>query len=64
MKSDVMSVNTPTGKKDQKEILNEGKDLVGSEEKPGNADRVFGSLDLWNLQKRSRSSASMIRRLQ
>ncbi len=62
MKSELTGVGTPLSKKDLKELLNETKETLAVDLKTGNSNRKFGSLDMWNLQKRQRTSASMRRR--
>ena len=62
MKSDLMGVGTPINKKDQKDLLNETKETLATDVKIVNNQRSFGLLDLWNLQKIQRTSASMRRR--
>ena len=62
MKSDLMGVGTPINKKDLKDLLNETKETLATDVKIVSNQRSFGLLDLWNLQKRQRTSASMRRR--
>ncbi len=62
MKSDVMGAGTTTGKKDPKELTNETKESNAVDSKPDNSSqRSFGLVDLWNLQKRQKTTASMSR---
>ena len=57
-----MGVGTPINKKDLKDLLNETKETLATDVKIVSNQRSFGLLDLWNLQKRQRTSASMRRR--
>lgn len=60
MKHYETGVGTPLSKKDLKEQLHETKETPA---KADNAGRSFGSMDLWNLQKRQKTGISMRRRL-
>lgn len=63
MKSDVMGIGAPINKKDLKELLKETKETIAVDAKTdGNNNRSFGVVDLWNVQKRQRTTASMMRR--
>ncbi len=63
MKSESMGVGTPISKKDLKELLHETKETLAVDVKIDSNSRTFGHVDLWNVQKRQKSSASMRRRL-
>ncbi len=63
MKSESMGVGTPISKKDLKELLHETKETLAVDVKIDSNCRTFGYVDLWNVQKRQKSSASMRRRL-
>ena len=63
MKNETMGVGTPLSKKDLKELLHETKETLAVDVKNESSIRTFGALDLWNLQKRQKTSASMRRRL-
>ena len=63
MKSDVVGIGAPINKKDLKELLKETKETLAVDAKIVTNNRLFGSVDLWNAQKRQRTSASMTRRL-
>ena len=63
MKSDVVGIGAPSNKKDLKELLKETKETLAVDAKIVTNNRLFGSVDLWNAQKRQRTSASMTRRL-
>ena len=63
MKSEGMGVGTPLSKKDLKELLNETKETLAVDVKMDDCNRRFSSLDLWNLRKRQKTTASMRRRL-
>lgn len=65
MKSDVMGIGAPISKKDMKELLKETKETIAVDvDVNANAShqRSFGVVDLWNVQKRQRTTASMMRR--
>ena len=63
MKSDVMGIGALINKKDLKELLKETKETLAVDAKTnGNNNRSFGVVDLWNVQKRQRTTASMMRR--
>jgi hypothetical protein len=63
MKSDVVGIGAPINKKDLKELLKETKETIAVDVKiDGNNNRSFGVVDLWNVQKRQRTTASMMRR--
>ena len=63
MKSDVMGIGAPINKKDLKELLKETKETIAVDVKiDGNNNRSFGLVDLWNVQKRQRTTASKMRR--
>ncbi|MGG9963702.1 MULTISPECIES: hypothetical protein [Ferruginibacter] len=63
MKSDVMGIGAPINKKDLKELLKETKETIAVDVRiDGNNNRSFGVVDLWNVQKRQRTTASMMRR--
>ena len=63
MKSDVVGMGAPINKKDLKELLKETKETLAVDAKIVTNNRSFGVVDLWNVQKRQRTSASMMRRL-
>ena len=63
MKADVMGIGAPINKKDLKELLKETKETIAVDAKTeGNHNRSFGAVDLWNVQKKQRTTASMMRR--
>jgi len=63
MKSDVVGIGAPINKKDLKELLKETKETIAVDVTiVGNNTRSFGVVDLWNVQKRQRTTASMMRR--
>ncbi|MBP6024967.1 hypothetical protein [Ferruginibacter sp.] len=62
MKSDVMGIGAPINKKDLKELLKETKETLAVDAKTDGNNRSFGVVDLWNAQKRQRTTASMMRR--
>ncbi|MGC4099924.1 hypothetical protein [Ferruginibacter sp.] len=63
MKSDVMGIGAPINKDELKELLKETKETIAVDAKTdGDRIRSFGAIDLWNVQKKQRTSASMMRR--
>ena len=63
MKSDVMGIGAPINKKDMKELLKETKETIAVDAKTdGIVNRSFGVVDLWNVQKKQRTTTSMMRR--
>jgi hypothetical protein len=64
MKTETMGVGTTPNKKEQKDVLNESKETNCIDPRSEGTQRSFGLLDMWNLQKRQRTSSSMLRRLQ
>ncbi len=63
MKSDVMGIGAPINKKELKELLKETKETIAINVKIDGNNPVFGAIDLWNVQRKQRTSASMSRRL-
>ncbi len=63
MKSESTGAGAPISKKDLKELLHETKETLAVDLKNDNSNGTFGYLDLWNVQKRQRTAASMRRRL-
>lgn len=64
MKHETMGVVITQNKKEQKDLLNESKETNNVDMKADSHQRSFGALDMWYLQKRQRTAASMLRRLQ
>jgi hypothetical protein len=62
MKSDVMGIVMPINKEELKELLKETKETLAVDVKTDENSRSFGVVDLWNVQKRQRTTASMMRR--
>ena len=63
MKSDVMGIVMPINKEELKELLKETKETIAVDVTTvGNNTRSFGVVDLWNVQRRQRTTASMMRR--
>jgi hypothetical protein len=62
MKSDVMGIGAPINKKELKELLKETKESIAVDAKNDGNNRSFGVVDLWNVQKRQRTTTSMMRR--
>ena len=61
MKADAMGIGTLINKKDLKELLKETKETIVVDAKNDGANRSFGVVDLWNVRKRQKTSASMSR---
>lgn len=64
MKSEDMGVCSPLSKKDFKNLFNETKETLAQDVKSANNNRVFGTVDLWNIERKRRGSSSLLRRLQ
>jgi hypothetical protein len=64
MKTETMGVDITPNKKQQKDFSNESKETNNVDLKSDVNQRSFGVLDMWQLQKRQRTAASMLRRLQ
>jgi hypothetical protein len=63
MKSDVMGIVMPINKEELKELLKETKETLAVDAKTDDENnRSFGVVDLWNVQRRQRTTASMMRR--
>ena len=60
MKSDVMDIGVQISKKELKELTKETKEILAIDVK-ADSDKKFGAIDLWNAQKRQRTSTSMRR---
>ncbi|MBL0144437.1 MAG: hypothetical protein IPP48_00345 [Chitinophagaceae bacterium] len=60
MKNETMG-NSSVNKNDLKELLKETKETLATDVKVDGNQRVFGAVDLWNAQKRQRTSISMRR---
>ncbi|NOT93504.1 hypothetical protein [Ferruginibacter sp.] len=62
MKSDVMGIGARINKSELKELFKETKETLAVDLKTVIPARSFGVVDLWNVQKRQRTTASMMRR--
>jgi hypothetical protein len=62
MKSDVMGISAQINKEELKELLKETKETIAVDAKLENSNRSFGAVDLWNVQKKHRTTSSMMRR--
>ena len=60
MKSDVMGIGIQISKKELKELTKETKETLAIDVK-ADGNKKFGAIDLWNAQKRQRTSTSMRR---
>ena len=64
MKSNLMGIGTLLSEKELKELTKETKETIAAVDvKTVGTVRVFGSIDMWNAQRKRRTSASMTRRL-
>ena len=61
MKSDTLGMGTPIKNEELKGILKETKETVATDVKQEGLNRTFGSIDMWNRQKRQRTSLEMRR---
>jgi hypothetical protein len=64
MKTETMGDNIAPNKKQQKDLSIESKETNHVDIKTDHPHRQFGVLDMWYIQKRQRTAASMLRRLQ
>jgi translation elongation factor EF-1beta len=62
MKSDVMGMSAQINKEELKELLKETKETIAVDAKLENSNCSFGAVDLWNVQKKHRTTSSMMRR--
>lgn len=61
MKSDLTGMSTQNSKKDMKETTKESKENLANDQLSENSHRSFGVVDLWNVRKKQRTSASLSR---
>ena len=61
MKNDTLGIGTPIKNDELKELLKET--TVATDEKQYDFNRSFGVIDMWNSQKKHRTSLEMRRRL-
>jgi hypothetical protein len=61
MKNETMGMLNPVNKNDLKDLLKETKETLATDVKVDGNQRSFGAVDLWNVQKRQRTSISMRR---
>lgn len=61
MKSDNVSICAPIQSEDLKALLQETKETVATYVQQEDSDRTFGAIDMWNRQKRQRTSLQMRR---
>ena len=59
MKADTQGISTPIKNDELKELL---KETVATDVKQDDLNRTFGAIDMWNLQKKQRTSLAMRRR--
>ena len=61
MKNDTLGLGTPIKNEELKELLKETKETVATDVKQDGLNRTFGAIDMWNRQKRQRTSREMRR---
>ena len=61
MKSDVIGMSAPVNKSKLKELLKETVETLATDVKFTGTDRSFGTVDMWNLRKRQRTTLQMRR---
>jgi hypothetical protein len=61
MKSDNLGMGTLNKDEKLKELLKETKETVATDVKQEDQNRSFGTVDMWNRQKRQRTSMHMRR---
>ena len=61
MKSDKTGMGSLNKNEDLKELLKETKETVATDTKQQDGNRTFGAVDMWNRQKRQRTSLQMRR---
>lgn len=61
MKNDTLGMGTPIKNEELKGFLKETKETVATDVKQEGLNRTFGSIDMWNRQKRQRTSLEMRR---
>ena len=59
MKNDTLGMGTPIKNDELKELL---KETVATDVKQDDLNHTFGAIDMWNLQKKQRTSLAMRRR--
>ena len=59
MKTDTLGMGIPIKNDELKELL---KETVATDVKQDDLNRTFGAIDMWNLQKKQRTSLAMRRR--
>lgn len=61
MKVDTMGMDTPISKKDLTALTKETKETIAADLNTNGNRRSFGVVDLWNVRKKQRISASTSR---
>ncbi|MEP7108182.1 MAG: hypothetical protein ABI760_09365 [Ferruginibacter sp.] len=61
MKCDTLGVGTVNKDQELNELLKETKETVATDVKQADLSRSFGAVDMWNRQKRQRTSLQMRR---
>lgn len=61
MKNDTLGMGTLIKQEELKELFKETKETVATDTKQQDLNRSFGAIDMWNRQKRQRTSLQMRR---
>ncbi len=61
MKSDTIGMSASVTKSGAKEIAKEAMEILASDSKIVDTNRNFSTIDMWNIQKRKRTSSQMRR---
>ena len=61
MKNDTLGIGAHIKNEELKELLKETKETVATDVKQTGMNRSFGAIDMWNRQKRQRTSQEMRR---
>ncbi len=61
MNNGTLGMGTPIKNEELKELLKETKETVATDAKQDSLGRTFGAVDMWNRQKRQRTSLKMRR---
>jgi hypothetical protein len=62
MKSEVMGTSNPVNQNEIKDLLKETKETLAMDVKTEDNNPSFTVVDLWNVQKRQKTTATMMRR--
>jgi hypothetical protein len=61
MKSEVIGMSVPVIENELKELLSETPETLATDLKLCDDNRSFGTVDMWNLRKRQRTTVQMRR---